>query len=858
MSRWLNAGVALIFGAISLCARADVWVSDKSNVYKVDPATAQIVLILPSAKTLALAVSPLDGSVWVLSDVALVKRSKQGAQLASIDLAAIGLDNSTALALDGRDDSVWLAEGGGAIQGQSKSIAHIDATGSVLQKIVSPGGVLGLRVAIDQSAWVLGRSSVYHYSRSGTLLSTVNLSPLVSGEPKLLAVDSISAWILVAGEKRVLRVDANGASSTPVLSALPASADALAFDEAYGTYYVLAGAAVYPIPSATGVPSRPKDLSAFGIANATTLAFDPQSEGIFIGHAAGVARLDRSLAAANLARTSSAVQVVGVAPLVLSSSVSILSPADGAVTNRATPPIGIAVNASCSGNPCGFGAAYYGTYGFDAQLNGSSIGSRFSAGADPDRFDYVPAAPLPEGVNLLVAGATDAFGQSTPQVTSRFVVDTIPPGFVSLTPASGSYTNQNPVLINGRLSEPASLTIGVQPVIVNADGSFSASQALAEGANGFQLVARDLAGNAGAAGLTITLDTVPPALSNVSPASGATVSAASILLSGNVSEPATVTIERNGVIGRVDSQAFSFAVSLSPGPNDFTLTAVDRAGNRTSLALRYTLAGSLSVSIGSPAPGASLASSKAVVTGTVSADKPVGIRVNDVPATVVGKQFAAQIDLAPGPGVITATATTADGASATTSVTVTVPTTNQPEPRLSAVAGIAPFTLRIDMPRGYFGALDYDGNGTYDDFFFGGGQGSHTYTAAGIYTITALISDNVNTYTVTRTIVVQSVADLDQLVRASFNGMLECLRASDLDGAMQFFTPAARVKYRPVFEQLAGSLATVPDQIGTIVDGFLTGELAEYLLVQNRPTGKQGFLIYLQKGPDGVWRIAQL
>jgi hypothetical protein len=93
----------------------------------------------------------------------------------------------------------------------------------------------------------------------------------------------------------------------------------------------------------------------------------------------------------------------------------------------------------------------------------------------------------------------------------------------------------------------------------------------------------------------------------------------------------------------------------------------------------------------------------------------------------------------------------------------------------------------------------------------------------------------------------------------TFTTFLARLNAGDIEGALACFTPSAAEQYRPVLQALSGELPAVAQQLGVIVDGYMTEELAEYLLVQQQTDGSsQGFLVYLIRMPDGVWRISQL
>ena len=105
---------------------------------------------------------------------------------------------------------------------------------------------------------------------------------------------------------------------------------------------------------------------------------------------------------------------------------------------------------------------------------------------------------------------------------------------------------------------------------------------------------------------------------------------------------------------------------------------------------------------------------------------------------------------------------------------------------------------------------------------------------------------------------VVNVAMIDTKLRGIYAGMLARLKAGDIEGALKAFTPSGVEQYRPVFEDLRLNLFTIADQLGTIVDGSIMGGLAEYIVVQDTPTGKQAFLMYFLQGGDGTWRISQM
>lgn len=96
---------------------------------------------------------------------------------------------------------------------------------------------------------------------------------------------------------------------------------------------------------------------------------------------------------------------------------------------------------------------------------------------------------------------------------------------------------------------------------------------------------------------------------------------------------------------------------------------------------------------------------------------------------------------------------------------------------------------------------------------------------------------------------------MDTMLRGIYSGMLAKLKTGNTNGALTAVTGGVYQKYQTIFTTLAPSLATAVDQLGDIVGGNITGEMAEYVLVRNIVGGQQAFLIYFLKGEDGVWRI---
>lgn len=85
--------------------------------------------------------------------------------------------------------------------------------------------------------------------------------------------------------------------------------------------------------------------------------------------------------------------------------------------------------------------------------------------------------------------------------------------------------------------------------------------------------------------------------------------------------------------------------------------------------------------------------------------------------------------------------------------------------------------------------------------------------------------------------------------------MLDHLRARNIDAALDAISGGMREKYRAVFTALESNLPDVVGQLGTLKEGAISEEMAEYVLVRGEGEQAQAFLIYFLRSEDGVWRI---
>ncbi len=132
--------------------------------------------------------------------------------------------------------------------------------------------------------------------------------------------------------------------------------------------------------------------------------------------------------------------------------------------------------------------------------------------------DFQQPVTLNEGENILRVVARNR-AQNTTTITRRVILDTIPPAITLVSPLNNSRTNQNKVLLGGKIDDlyPQSVLVNNQQVELK-NGSFTKELILSAGENTFLIEARDAAGNSSKLELKLIYDPVPPQVVQVIPA----------------------------------------------------------------------------------------------------------------------------------------------------------------------------------------------------------------------------------------------------------------------------------------------------------------------------------------------------
>ncbi|MBM4055129.1 MAG: hypothetical protein FJ264_10770, partial [Planctomycetes bacterium] len=164
---------------------------------------------------------------------------------------------------------------------------------------------------------------------------------------------------------------------------------------------------------------------------------------------------------------------------------------------------------------------------------------------------------LVEGENVITVAETDLAG-NTGSASITVTLDTIAPQITILSPSDGAMVNSSPITV---------------AYTVDGGSQKTVSKSLTEGKNTITISETDSLGKTGSASITVTLDTIAPQVTIVSPKDGAEVS----------SSPIDVTYTIDGGSQKTVSK------SLTEGTNTVTISETDSAGNTGSASITVTL-----------------------------------------------------------------------------------------------------------------------------------------------------------------------------------------------------------------------------------------------------------------------------
>ncbi|MGH7294606.1 MAG: hypothetical protein ACRELB_06730, partial [Polyangiaceae bacterium] len=258
---------------------------------------------------------------------------------------------------------------------------------------------------------------------------------------------------------------------------------------------------------------------------------------------------------------------------------------------------------------------------------------------------------------VLRVTAESASGRALASWQGRLRVDLDPPR-VTLDQGAEQVSRDGRFLVSGVVAdanlEPVVTLDGVSYPLEDG-GRFKIACAVSGAEERPVLRARDLAGNVTEVPLHLVRDADPPRIEIAAPLDGAVVTAARVVVSGRVIDatPESLTVAAARVPIGPDG-AFRGFVALDEGSNRISLRARDRAGNEAEAAItvvRDDTPPSVTLDPLDPVTRAP----RVTVTGALDKD---GCRVvvNDVPATLTGRRFRADVPLLVGNNTIIAVA----------------------------------------------------------------------------------------------------------------------------------------------------------------------------------------------------------
>lgn len=321
--------------------------------------------------------------------------------------------------------------------------------------------------------------------------------------------------------------------------------------------------------------------------------------------------------------------------------------------------------------------------------------------------NWTASVGLAPGANLVTIFAWDALGNvATDALTVTFTpTDILPPSITISVPTSAASfsTSATPLGLQGAAFDDtgvtavewANLTTGTRGPAAGT-AFWTASVPLLAGSNLIVVTARDAAGHATSATLTVAFtppaEAVLPAVAITSPNSDPFATGTSPLaLSGTASDNAALALVRwsnaaTGGGGTADGLGtWSASVALAPGANAVTVTAVDASGNEATdtVTVNFTPAGGDTIppliEIRSPAAGTAFSTSSSEVTlAGLASDDTAAVEVTWTNAatgesgTAAGVgAWSARIALLAGANAITVRVFDAAGNSRTDLLTVT-------------------------------------------------------------------------------------------------------------------------------------------------------------------------------------------
>lgn len=584
--RHYAAAILIYLGLVTIDASADqqlassvsapsssscVWYADDDTIRQVDTASNEIRTTIPLANPHRLVMNGNDCGVWALprQDRLLLRYDAAGNLEQRIALRQLDsrLSDVDHIDVDASDGSLWFSDG--------RWLAHMSGNGEKRAFIALPFQPRQLVVALDRSVWLLGERSLLQFDATGTVLQRINHLQAPENAQRLI-LDQLHDRIWMVGSRRAIQFDLKNLQSQPLrVVQLPDEIAAASLNPYSGELWLATHRQLVSL-APDGSQINDTALSPLGLKKPETLAFDPVSRSLWAGFERNVVRFNEAGQPVIAYAAHDSDEALGVPALRIAPVITVLRPVTNGVTNDPRPQMQVGYDALCNGTPCGFDKAYFGDYQVLANLNNASVGNQFVFDPTSATSSFTPTQRLPEGSNAFSAQAKDHFGQLSQIASIAFMIDTVAPQLINVTPTNGSVFSEPAVTIQGQANEPAAIVFeniaqlngqGINP----QNNSFNWAITLAPGVNTAMLSAIDLAGNTASQSLQLTY--TPTLDFSIESPTSDTINDDAVLVSGTFSATGPLGITVNGIAAALNGHRFLAVVPLTSGSNTITVTA---------------------------------------------------------------------------------------------------------------------------------------------------------------------------------------------------------------------------------------------------------------------------------------------
>ena len=198
-----------------------------------------------------------------------------------------------------------------------------------------------------------------------------------------------------------------------------------------------------------------------------------------------------------------------------------------------------------------------------------------------------------DGTHTVYVTAYDFSGNHATDEVS-FTVDTTPPVITILSPQDGSYLNTSNVTLTWSVNDATSVGF-----MISVDGGMWSSLGsvtqytvhnLKEGSHKIDLMGMDAAGNTATAEIHITVDTIPPDITIVSPENGTYVNTTNVMVIWSVNDTSSVkfnvSVDNGNWISVGNSTQYTLN-GLNEGTHIVEIEGIDEAGNTATVETQF-------------------------------------------------------------------------------------------------------------------------------------------------------------------------------------------------------------------------------------------------------------------------------